>query len=111
MKRFASTRSEKRASHPDAGCAIFTTSGTTKAPKFVLHDQKTLVGHAFDVMRGFGLGPPRFALGRLKKSAAATRQGDKDKGADEIQTNSTRHARQSRLIYLRTLQHVVFTHF
>ncbi len=44
------------AAHPDAGCVIFTTSGTTKAPKFVLHDQKTLVGHAFDVVRGFGLG-------------------------------------------------------
>lgn len=41
--------------HPDAGCAIFTTSGTTKAPKFVLHDQKTLLGHAFDVVHGFGL--------------------------------------------------------
>ena len=47
----------RTAAHPDAGCAIFTTSGTTKAPKFVLHDQKTLVGHAFDVVRGFGLGP------------------------------------------------------
>ncbi len=44
------------AAHPDAGCAIFTTSGTTKAPKFVLHDQKTLLGHAFDVVDGFGLG-------------------------------------------------------
>ncbi len=43
------------AAHPDAGCAIFTTSGTTKAPKFVLHDQKTLIAHAFDVVRGFGL--------------------------------------------------------
>lgn len=40
---------------PDAGCAIFTTSGTTKAPKFVLHDQKTLVAHAFDVVRGYGI--------------------------------------------------------
>jgi hypothetical protein len=38
-----------------------------------------------------GLGTPRFALGGLKKSAAATRQRDKDDGADEIQTNSTRH--------------------
>ena len=45
----------------DAGCAIFTTSGTTKAPKFVLHDQKTLIAHAFDVVRGFGL-HPRSAL-------------------------------------------------
>lgn len=40
---------------PGTGCAIFTTSGTTKAPKFVLHDQQTLAGHAFDVVRGFGL--------------------------------------------------------
>lgn len=40
---------------PDAGCAIFTTSGTTKAPKFVLHDQRTLLAHAFDVIEGFGL--------------------------------------------------------
>ncbi|HWS73804.1 MAG TPA: AMP-binding protein, partial [Quisquiliibacterium sp.] len=43
------------ASAPDAGCAIFTTSGTTKAPKFVLHDQRTLVAHAFDVVRGFDI--------------------------------------------------------
>ncbi len=40
---------------PDAGCAIFTTSGTTRAPKFVLHDQRTLVAHAFDVVQGFGI--------------------------------------------------------
>jgi len=43
------------AARAEAGCAIFTTSGTTKAPKFVLHDQRTLIGHAFDVVRGFGL--------------------------------------------------------
>lgn len=43
------------AAAPDAGCAIFTTSGTTKAPKFVLHDQRTLVAHAFDVVRGYGI--------------------------------------------------------
>ncbi|MEN9316926.1 MAG: hypothetical protein RIS35_3319, partial [Pseudomonadota bacterium] len=40
---------------PRAGCAIFTTSGTTKAPKFVLHDQRTLVSHAFDVVRAWGI--------------------------------------------------------
>ena len=40
---------------PANGCAIFTTSGTTKAPKFVLHDQRTLIAHAFDVVRGFGI--------------------------------------------------------
>jgi fatty-acyl-CoA synthase len=40
---------------PEDGCVIFTTSGTTKAPKFVLHDQQTLVSHAMDVVRGFSL--------------------------------------------------------
>lgn len=43
-------------SAPDAGCVIFTTSGTTKAPKFVLHDQRTVISHAFDVARGFRIG-------------------------------------------------------
>lgn len=47
----------KNDAEPDAGCAMFTTSGTTKAPKFVLHDQQTIVRHAADVVRGFGLGP------------------------------------------------------
>jgi len=42
------------ASLPEAGCIMFTTSGTTKAPKFVLHDQRTLIRHAFDVAAGFG---------------------------------------------------------
>ncbi len=46
---------ENRAA-PDAGCAIFTTSGTTKAPKFVLHDQRTVIRHAFDVVKGFSIG-------------------------------------------------------
>jgi len=43
---------------PDAGCIMFTTSGTTRAPKFVLHDQATIVGHAHDVARGFGYAAP-----------------------------------------------------
>jgi len=42
------------ASRPDAGCIMFTTSGTTKAPKFVLHDQRTLIRHAYDVAENFG---------------------------------------------------------
>lgn len=41
-------------SHPSAGCLMFTTSGTTKAPKFVLHDQQTVIHHARDVAVGFG---------------------------------------------------------
>ena len=40
---------------PHSGCALFTTSGTTKAPKFVLHDQRTVLSHAFDVVRGFAI--------------------------------------------------------
>jgi fatty-acyl-CoA synthase len=43
---------------PDSGCVIFTTSGTTKAPKFVLHDQRTVCRHAHDVARGFGYEAP-----------------------------------------------------
>jgi len=43
---------------PESGCVIFTTSGTTKAPKFVLHDQRTVVRHADDVARGFGYEAP-----------------------------------------------------
>ncbi len=43
---------------PDAPCAIFTTSGTTKAPKFVLHGQAGLARHAREVSRYFGLDAP-----------------------------------------------------
>src|SRR3982075_2392848 len=44
--------------------------------------------------RDFGLGPPRFALRGLKKSTPPAGQRDKDEGADQIQTNSTRHPRR-----------------
>jgi fatty-acyl-CoA synthase len=39
-------------------CAVFTTSGTTKAPKFVLHDQATLLRHAHDCVRAFAYDAP-----------------------------------------------------
>lgn len=42
----------------DARCVIFTTSGTTKAPKFVCHAQAGVVRHARDVARGFELDVP-----------------------------------------------------
>jgi len=40
----------------NTGCAVFTTSGTTKAPKFVLHGQHGVAAHATDVARVFGYG-------------------------------------------------------
>ena len=43
---------------PDDGSNIFTTSGTTKAPKFVLDDHFSVVGHARLVARGFGYDAP-----------------------------------------------------
>lgn len=45
-------------STPESPCNIFTTSGTTKAPKFVLHKQSVIVRHARDVARGFGYDAP-----------------------------------------------------
>lgn len=43
---------------PGNGVAIFTTSGTTRAPKFVLHGQSGIVRHAHDVAARFGLDAP-----------------------------------------------------
>jgi fatty-acyl-CoA synthase len=40
------------------GSNIFTTSGTTKAPKFVLHDHSSVVSHARNVARNFGYDAP-----------------------------------------------------
>ena len=42
---------------PGDGSLIVTTSGTTRAPKLVLHDQRTLLAHAAAVAADFGLGP------------------------------------------------------
>jgi hypothetical protein len=57
------------------------------------HQLGVLLDRAGLQAREFGLGPPRFTLGGLKKSAAAACQRDKDEGADEIQANSARHPR------------------
>jgi len=40
---------------PETGCNVFTTSGTTRAPKFVLHSHKSIALHASDVSHGFRL--------------------------------------------------------
>jgi fatty-acyl-CoA synthase len=42
----------------NAPCNIFTTSGTTSAPKFVLHRQGAIAGHAQQVARSFGFTAP-----------------------------------------------------
>ncbi|SMF30117.1 fatty-acyl-CoA synthase [Tistlia consotensis] len=39
---------------PESPCKIFTTSGTTSGPKFVLHNQATATRHGGDVARAFG---------------------------------------------------------
>src|SRR5476651_1475243 len=39
---------------PKAACNIFTTSGTTSAPKFVAHRQGAIASHAQQVARSFG---------------------------------------------------------
>jgi len=43
---------------PNAPCNIFTTSGTTSAPKFVLHRQGAIANHAQQVARVFGFTSP-----------------------------------------------------
>lgn len=43
---------------PSAPCNIFTTSGTTSSPKFVLHRQGAIAGHAREVARAFGFDAP-----------------------------------------------------
>jgi fatty-acyl-CoA synthase len=43
---------------PNAPCNIFTTSGTTSAPKFVLHRQGAIASHARQVARDFGFTTP-----------------------------------------------------
>jgi len=40
---------------PETGVAVFTTSGTTDKPKFVLHSQQSVTRHARDVIRAFGM--------------------------------------------------------
>lgn len=45
---------DEDAASEEAGCNIFTTSGTTKAPKFVLHSQRSIASHARTVAREFG---------------------------------------------------------
>lgn len=43
---------------PDAPCVTFTTSGTTRAPKFVLHNHRGVAGHMRDVADALGFIAP-----------------------------------------------------
>lgn len=54
----AATPIEGSAGTADSACAIFTTSGTTSRPKFVTHDQATMVRHGRDVAQRFGYAAP-----------------------------------------------------
>ncbi len=45
-------------SSPDAPCVVFTSSGTTGAPKLVVHSQRTITRHARAVAAGFGYDQP-----------------------------------------------------
>ena len=49
---------DKEIGTEDDGCVIFTTSGTTRAPKFVLHNQRIVIRHGIDVARDFGWEDP-----------------------------------------------------
>jgi fatty-acyl-CoA synthase len=55
LSRPAFASNHAKASAP---CNIFTTSGTTSAPKFVLHRQGAIAGHAQQVARVFDFGTP-----------------------------------------------------
>lgn len=57
---------EEDLSSPEAPCNVFTSSGTTSAPKLVLHSQKGIESHARAVADAFGYGEDDcVALGAL----------------------------------------------
>ena len=62
LSEFAPDAAPRATVDPDAPIVFFTTSGTTRGPKLVMHTQRTLGKHAHDVARGFGLGEPGDAL-------------------------------------------------
>ncbi len=51
-------RHDRDLATPHSACNIFATSGTTSAPKFVLHRHAGVVRHAVDVARSFGFDRP-----------------------------------------------------
>ncbi len=55
---FDAGNQELDAAVPNLGCNMFTTSGTTKAPKFVLHSHASMAVHAAEVATDFGYADP-----------------------------------------------------
>jgi fatty-acyl-CoA synthase len=45
---------DTREAMPDSPCLLFTTSGTTRRPKLVVHTHRSVAAHARDVGTGFG---------------------------------------------------------
>jgi fatty-acyl-CoA synthase len=52
-------------SHPDAIAAMFTTSGTTKGPKLVMHAQRSIAAHVRSVAGAFSINPQARVLAAL----------------------------------------------
>jgi fatty-acyl-CoA synthase len=50
----SSPPSAEMAAGPDSPCLLFTTSGTTRRPKLVVHTHRSILAHAHDVAAGFG---------------------------------------------------------
>lgn len=49
---------ESSQARADSGLILFTTSGTTRAPKFALHNQSSIATHALHVAQAFGFDAP-----------------------------------------------------
>ena len=107
---------------PETPCNIFTTSGTTKAPKFVLHKQGGLAQHARDTARGFGFDRPGavtlqalplcgvFGWGQTLAALAGGGKilvrplFDAQKAGDDIITNRVTHVMASDDMFARILE-------
>ena len=105
----------------EGGCIIFTTSGTTRAPKLVLHHQRAITRHAAAVARHFGYAAPdavmlqglplcgTFGLAQAMASLAAGRPSvmmtafDGEEAAALIKAHAVTHMNGSDEMYRRIL--------
>ncbi len=110
------------AADPDRPCILFTTSGTTKGPKLVIHPQRTLVFHGCHVGARWGFDRPgACVLGMLpfcgvfglSSALAAFAVGapvvildafDAERGAALIQEHAVTHTFGSDEMYRRLLE-------